>query len=75
MAEKDTRKRFGTCVENDEFRRNASGPLQFVQENRGKLASLLQGERDSCPSDLGLQTFYQFVASSRGQQLVEMGPL
>ena len=71
-AEKDNRKRAGTCAENDTFRKNASGPLQFLQENQSKITSLLQGERDTWPSDLGLQTFYQFVASNRGQQLVEI---
>lgn len=71
-ATKDAQKRQGTCVENDEFRKMAIGPLQFVQANQSKLTSLLQGERDVCPADLGLQTFYQFAASSRGQQLVEI---
>lgn len=70
--EKENRKRFSTCLENDSFRKSASGPLQFLQENQSKLTSLLQGERDTCPADLGLQTFYQFVASNRGQQLVEI---
>ena len=70
--DKDAHKRVGTCVENDEFRKKSAGILQFVTENHSKLRSLLQGERDACPSDLGLQTFYQFVGSSRGQQLVEI---
>ena len=71
-SEKDALKRVGTCVENDDFRKNAKGIVKFVEENRSKLTSLLQGERDACPSDLGFQTFYQFVASTRGQQLVEI---
>ena len=71
-AEKDARKRVGTCTENDDFRKNASPSIAFIQTYQSKLTSLLQGERDACPADLGLQTFYQFAASNRGQQLVEI---
>ena len=71
-SDKEARKRIGTCVENDEFRKTAKGIIQFVDENQSKLTSLLQGERDACPSDLGFQTFYQFIAGSRGQQLLEL---
>ena len=71
-SEADKQKRHGTCSENDSFRKTASGPILFLKDNQSKLTSLLQGDRDICPSDLGLQTFYQFVTSNRGAQLVEI---
>ena len=46
-------KRTSTCTENDDFRRRARGPIDFLIDHEGKLRSLLQGERDACPSDLG----------------------
>ena len=53
QKEKMSVKRASTCADNDEFRRRAIGPVMFVDENQAKLKSLLQGERDTCPSDLG----------------------
>ena len=50
-------KRTSTCNDNDEFRRRASGPINFLIDHEGKLKSLLQGERDASPSDLGRE-FY-----------------
>ena len=52
-AEKINVKRAGSCSDNDEFRRRAVGPIQFVEENMSKMRSMLQGDRDSCPADLG----------------------
>lgn len=53
QKEKVTLKRTSTCSDNDDFRRRAIGPINFLIDNEGKLKSLLQGERDACPSDLG----------------------
>ena len=38
---------------NDEFQKRAMGSIKFVEDNISKLKSLLLGERDQCPSDLG----------------------
>lgn len=46
-------KRTSTCNENDDFRRRAAGPINFLIDNEGKLKSMLKGERDACPTDLG----------------------
>ena len=39
--------------ETEKFRKAAGPLLKFVEEHQSKLIALLQGERDSCPNDLG----------------------
>ena len=47
------KKRTEACSENDQFRKKATGHIKFLENNSAKLESLLAGERDACPADLG----------------------
>ena len=59
-TEKVNLKRAGSCSDNDDFRRRAISSIQFIEDNLGQLKSLLHGERDACPTDLG-----KFLLKSR----------
>ena len=37
----------------EDFRKRAMSSIIFVEDNMAKLRSLLLGERDACPTDLG----------------------
>ena len=39
----------------ERFQKNATPLLDFVHDNQSKMLSLLHGERDQCPNDMGKQ--------------------
>ena len=46
-------KKVTVSPDGEDFRKRAMASITFVENNMAKLRSLLLGERDSCPTDLG----------------------
>ena len=87
-ATKSNGTRSDACVLNDDFRRKSGLSIDYITENKSKLDCLLAGDRDESPSDLGRVffrekilvtdlylghlTFFQFLGSGRGANLMDM---
>ena len=51
--DKLARKKQDGCESNTNFRKRAIGPVEFIEQNQSKITSMLEGERDQFPMDLG----------------------
>ena len=47
-----TAEKSGKC-DCEKWRKNAENTLKFIKTNQSKMEALLQGNRDSCPPDIG----------------------